>query len=104
MRIKAFLGILVLSALLVSACKKDDEGTNCSNYANAIQEKLDAVVVASEAFSTDPSTANCNAYKTAVSEYLDTAENFIECVPAEDRAQYQQDIDDLQAEIDQLSC
>lgn len=104
MRIKAFLGILVMSALLVSACKKDDDGVNCSNYVNAIQEKLDAVLVASEAFSTNPSTANCEAYKAAVAEYLDTAENFIDCVPTEDRAQYQQDIDELQAEIDQLSC
>ena len=100
---KLIVGICIMSIPFFSACGNDDP-VSC-NYAEEVQDELQAVTDAATAYGNDPTNpAKCNAYKVAFQDYLNALEDHDNCVRAEDQAAYDQAIDDAQASINALQC
>ncbi len=95
------LGFVVFSF----GCKKDNDPVGC-NYLTEVQDELNAVNAAVEAYTADPSNpVKCQAFKDAYEDYLNALESHIECATlsgSED--ELQADIDAAQASLDSIQC
>jgi hypothetical protein len=81
-------------------------GPNCGTlgFSFALQNEILALSAASSAYQQDPSPQNCAAYREAYSNYIGALQGYDKCVPAEDRADWQQSLEEAQQEAANLSC
>jgi hypothetical protein len=99
---KIIAGLCIIAIPFVSSCKKDP--VTC-NWVTEVQDELNAVTAASEAYSNDPlNSVKCQAYKDAFQNYLNALEDHKGCVPDEQSAQLQDSIDAAQISLNNLSC
>lgn len=106
--------LLVVASTVVlsfSSCNKDDDsnGPNgpCvgySSWALSLSDEAAALSSAASTYGQDPTTENCQAYKQAYIDYIDAAENISSCVPAGQKAAYQQSLDDARDSLNDLPC
>ena len=98
----------VLTIILSSCAKKDDGplGAGGCGYTWSVRLSDEAAELsqAASAYAQDTSQANCEAYKKAYLDYLDEAEDIKACVPASEKDDFQQGIDDARKELDDLPC
>lgn len=107
-----FKPFALLSGLLVvfSSCSKDDKGPlglggGCAyTWSVRIADEVLVLTNAATAYSQDSTQANCEAYKKAYQNYLNEAEDIKSCVPADEKDDFQQNIDDARKELDDLPC
>jgi hypothetical protein len=96
------LGLVVITY----SCKKDDDDPVGCNYATEVQDEVNALTAASNAFSADPTNvAKCQAFKAAYQDYLDALESNIECATLSgQQAELQAAINQAQADLDAFQC
>ena len=105
--ISKLLACLMLGMVVITySCKKDDDDPVGCNYATEVQDEVNALTVASEAFSADPTNvAKCQAFKAAYQDYLDALESNIECATLSgQQAELQAAINQTQAALDAFQC
>lgn len=93
---------------LTLSCAKDGDGLlggGCGYvWSVRIADEVLALTDVATAYSQDSTQANCESYKKAYQDYLDAAEDVKACVPADEKSDFQQDIDDARDELDNLPC
>ncbi len=88
------------------ACKDDDDDPVNCNYLTEVQDELDAVTAAANAYSADPTNpAKCQSFVAAYQDYLNALEDHVECAAtAGQEDELQQAIDDAQASLNTIQC
>ncbi|MBK8700765.1 MAG: hypothetical protein IPN29_14980 [Saprospiraceae bacterium] len=109
MKYKILLFLLAMSFILVSSsCGGDDGGiTPCSTaYATELQDEVNALNAAAQAYSTNPTTANCNAYKSAAQSYVNALEPYGNCatLTGQSRTNWQASLDAAKAAVAAIQC
>ncbi len=94
---------------LTSSCSKDDNdsGGLCRGYVSwalSVQDEAAALSVAASAYGQDPSTANCLKYKEAYTDYINALDNQRACVPASQKATFEQSLDAARVSLNELKC
>jgi len=99
---------VILVVLGLGSCKKDsNDPAGCSGaWATQVEDEVDALMSAMQAYSSDQSVANCNAYKDAYLDYIDAIEPLLDCsaYTAEQREELQDAIDQSEAAMSLLTC
>ncbi len=103
------IGFSLFALTISPSCNKDnnDGGGPCRGYISwslSVQDEAAALSVAASAYAGDPSTANCLKYKDAYNDYIDALENQRACVPASQKAAFEQSIDGARASVNALGC
>ncbi len=107
---KITLPVFGISLLVFSGCSKDDDGPlglggACGfTWSVRIADEITALSQAASEYSQDSSQAKCLDYKKAYNDYLDEAEDIKSCVPAADKDDFQDSIDEARAELNKLPC
>jgi hypothetical protein len=97
-------GLVMLTAFV--GCSKDDGigPAGCNNWSEKYLSQAQAYSDASAAYSNDPTVTNCNKLKTEGLNYAKALEGILSCVPTLNKADFNQDIKDLKAEINSTAC
>ncbi len=106
---RTFLSLLAVVLVLgLGSCKKESKDpARCSAYwATELEEELTTLTNAAMAYITDPSSENCIAYKEACQDYVDAVRPYANCsgYTAEQRQEIQEDMEEWEAEIEDLNC
>ena len=101
---KLLLAFCLLSAPFFTSCGDDDDDPDPCNWSTELQAEVNAYVAASNAYFQDQSPANCVAYKNSLIAYLNAADDIENCVPAEQKADFDASLDAAQAQADLLAC
>ncbi len=93
-RLMHFYVLSLFVLIMAASCSNNDDdvdplfcGTNF-NFANEVQNELNDVIAAANAFGLDQSTSNCTALKNAYQNYINALRNIDSCIPTTDRAAY----------------
>ena len=68
-RCRAWLAMPVVLLLVMGCGENDDPCSDSLDYTNVLQERLNALTEASEAYANDPTPANCQQYKNSFRAY-----------------------------------
>lgn len=80
MKSKITLLLFFIVAMLFSCDDKDDDAPACSvAWGTELQNEVNAISAAANAYIADPSAANCAAYKTAYQNYVNKLEPYGNC-------------------------
>lgn len=80
MKSKITLLFFLVVAILISCDDEDDAPPACSvNWSTELQNEVNAISTAANAYIADPSAANCAAYKTAYQNYINKLEPYGNC-------------------------
>jgi hypothetical protein len=92
--------IILVAACLIclgfSSCGPAGPKCRTLGFSFALQNEILTLSAAQSAFQQDPSPQNCNAYREAYSNYIEALKGYGGCVPAEDRADWQQSLDEAE--------
>ena len=99
--------ILFLSffiCVLFIACG-DDNGVDCTSqeFNGIINNEVQAVNDAGNAWALDPTQANCDAFKQAAQDYIDAIEDFGSCNGIS-QTEYDQAVQAARAAADAIPC
>ncbi|MDC3319630.1 hypothetical protein OAV61_07710 [Flavobacteriaceae bacterium] len=97
---KLLLFLVTISCL---SCSSSDDNP-CDNLASNGEEVSLNLINTALVFFADNSNPNCVAYETAAEEYIDYSNSILNCLNAIDRAELEEEIEDLEAEIAALNC
>tara|TARA_R110002096_G_scaffold284566_3_gene478574 strand:+ start:367 stop:699 length:333 start_codon:yes stop_codon:yes gene_type:complete len=102
------IGLSVFALSIITACNKDNDNDGpCRGYVNwslSVSDEAAALSAAASAYGQDPSSANCVKYKEAYNDYIDALDSQSNCVPASQRAAFDQSLDDARDELNNLPC
>ena len=96
--------LLFLFTITCFSCSSSDDDTSRDNLASNGEEVYLNLINATLAYIADNSNPNCVAYETAAEEYIDYNNSILDCLNADDRAELEEEIEDLEAEIAALNC
>jgi hypothetical protein len=109
---RSLLFIAILSLAVTTSCSKDndDDGPEdlCGvNWSPAVelQDELNALSAAINAYGLDPTTANCNAYKQAYLDYLNAIKEWEECyIYVGQQQEFLQAVEEAEQEVNDIEC
>jgi hypothetical protein len=102
--------IISFGALLfmgVINCAKKEEEPPCSvAWAAELDDELDAVLAAAQAYGMNPSPTTCNAYKNAAQAYVDALQPYGNCaaLTGQQRADWEAAVAAAEDAVDMISC
>jgi hypothetical protein len=98
--------LMVVAITFSYSCNNDDDDPVGCNWAAEVQDEVNALNAAAEAWGADPTNAvKCQAYKDAAQAYLDDLEAHVECATLSgDEQELQDAIDASQASVDAIQC
>ena len=96
--------LLILITITYFSCSSSDDDNPCDNLASNGEEVSLNLISTALAYIADNSNSNCVAYETAAEEYIDYSNSILDCLNTNDRAELEQEIEDLEAEIATLTC
>lgn len=101
------LGLFIF--LMGTSCTSDsplNPNNNCgsASWSEEVQNELDALVTASEAFQQDPTPSSCTAYVQASRNYLEALEDLRLCVPGSSQAAFDQAVAETKNTLDNADC
>lgn len=93
----------------ITACGDDEDDAtavpeNCGDPESALEEEMDALNAAEEAYDDDPSAANCTAYKNAFQAYLNALKPYVNCpgLTEEERDNFNESIELSESNLDNI--
>lgn len=105
---KKLLTCVLMGGLLwtATACNDDDDDPSDCNYLADVQDEIDALEAATDAYIADSTNpAKCQAWKDAYQDYLNALEDNIECATtAGQEDELQQAIDEAEAALANIQC
>ncbi|MBK8954372.1 MAG: hypothetical protein IPM34_02310 [Saprospiraceae bacterium] len=102
----AFVGMILLSI----ACGSDDDdggSTPCSvNYGVELQDELNALNAAAQAYGLNPNMTTCLAYKNAAQAYVNALEPYGNCslLTGQQRADWEASLNAAKASVAAIQC
>ena len=96
--------VCILCLFVLFSCKKDDP-VDCSvAWAIGLQNEINAISTATQAYMMDQSDANCNALKAAYQDYIDALRPYGDCatLTGQDRIEWQNALDEAEDNIDTI--
>jgi hypothetical protein len=102
----AFL-LIMLGALAVSSCKKDDNDEPCLGYNLQVElgDEAQAATTAGNVYVQDPTVENCIAYRNALQAYYNAAEDQENCAKATGfGTEWAELLQNIQTGINDLQC
>lgn len=80
MKSKITLLFFFIAAILISCDDNDDDAPACSvAWGTELQNEVNAISAAANAYAADPSAGNCTAYKNAYQNYINKLEPYGNC-------------------------
>jgi len=86
------------------SCGNDADCSDFTALQASVETEFNAFLAANTAFIFDASSDNCNALRGAVSDYLNVLNDIQECVPDSEREGFDDSIEDLELQLDDLMC
>jgi len=96
--------LLILLAIFCFTCSSNDDDNLCDNLSTDGLEITENLISSALSYFNDPSNAGCLDYLNAAEDYIEYSNSILSCLNAEDRAELEQEIQDLEAEIAILDC
>ena len=96
--------LLILLTIFSFACSSNDDDNPCDNLSTDGEEIYVNLITTALSYFADPTNAGCLEYLNAAEEYIDYSNSILSCLDAEDRAELEQEIQDLETEIAELDC
>jgi len=98
--------LLLLLTIVCFACSSDDDNNdnNCDDLSTTGLEVAQNFITAGLNYFADPTNAACVAYENASQAYIDYSTSILDCLEADDRADLEQEIEELEAELATLIC
>ncbi|CDF80975.1 hypothetical protein BN863_32630 [Formosa agariphila KMM 3901] len=106
-KLKVLIVVSFMGLALFTSCGEDDIadalGFDCgTDWTDFTSSHLSDFTNAGIAYEANPTTENCNAYKNAGNRYVDALENLEECYPGAYEGDWDEYINDVRAEINNL--
>ena len=107
MKIKnLFLLAFVAISMTFASCGGDD--VDCNDDAAleaAIEDETLALFTTGEAYTLDPTNSDlCNDYADAIKDWLDAVDSIKDCVPADEKEEFDSSIEIIESSLDDLDC
>ena len=97
--------LLVLLTITCFTCSSDaDDDNNCDVLSIGGIEISQNFLTAGLSYFTAPTNATCLAYENASQAYIDYSTSILDCLEVDDRAELEQEIEELEAELATLIC
>lgn len=96
--------LLILLTIFCFACSSNDDDNPCGNLSTDGEEISVNLFTTALSYFADPTNAGCLDYLNAAEEYIEYSNSILSCLDAQDRAELEQEIQDLEAEIAELDC
>jgi hypothetical protein len=96
--------LLFLLTITCFACSSDDNESNCGGLSTDGLEISQDFITAGLNYFTDPSNEACLEYEDAAFDYIDYSTSILDCLDADDRVELEQEIEDIEAELADLTC
>jgi hypothetical protein len=96
--------LLFLLTITCLACSSDDDDNNCEDLSIEGIEIYQNFITAGLNYFTNPNNEACLEYEDTALAYIDYSNNVLDCLDAEDRDELEQEIEDLEAELADLTC
>ena len=101
---KKLLLLLLTIACFACSSNDDDNDNNCDDLATGGIEIYENFFTAAFDYFADPTNAACVAYENASQAYIDYSTSILDCLEADDRAELEQEIEELETELAGLDC
>jgi len=103
-KISSSLVVVILSFMVLFACKKDNPVACSGAWATELTNELEAITTAYTNYAMDQSAANCTALKAAYQDYIDALRPYGDCetLTGQDRTDWQNSLNEAEASIDTL--
>lgn len=105
-----FFFALALTLAFSTGCGGDDDGVNitpgCSDsaFTQAVQDAVQNLNDATQAYVNDQSTANCDAWKAAAQNYLDEVKSFETCATLNTRQDFLDAVREAEESLANTTC
>ena len=96
--------LLILLTIFCFACSSNDDDNPCGNLSTDGLEITENLISTALSYFGDPTNTTCLEYLNAAEEYIDYSNSILNCLEADDRAELEQEIQELEADIAQLDC
>ena len=95
-----FLIIVSAFCFTMTSCGDDVDCDEMSELNTLTNQWVDANIL----FSMEPTDENCDALRDITEDLLDLAPDFRDCVPVEEQAEFDSDLETIQENLDDLEC
>ena len=96
--------LLILLSIFCFACSSNDDDNLCDNLSTDSLELSENLFESFLNYFADPTNTTCLEYINAAEDYINYSNSILSCLEAEDRAELELQIQDLEAEIAELDC
>lgn len=96
--------LLILLSIFCFTCSSNDDDNLCDNLSTDSLELSENLFESFLNYFEDPTNATCLEYTNAAEDYISYSNSILSCLEAEDRAELELQIQDLEAEIAELDC
>lgn len=96
--------LLILLAIFCFSCSSDNDDNPCDNLSTEGLEITESFITSGLNYFNDPTNTTCLDYLNAAEEYIDYSNSILNCLEMDDRAELEQEIQELETEIAQLEC
>ena len=94
--------------LITTSCGGSDDpvgaATGCDTWAKEIESATIKWSDAAANYSNNPTSDNCKKYKDAGLDYVKVFKNVSKCIPSANKQVYEQALNDLQTEMNNINC
>jgi len=99
----SFLAIVIFGSM---GCNQNTPAGCSTAWASELNDEIQALSNAAQAYTMDPTQENCLAYKAAAQAYVDALAPYGNCaaLTAQEKADWQAAVDQAQQSVDDIDC
>ena len=96
--------LLILLSIICFTCSSDDDDNSCTSLLlNGEAITVNYITRGLEYFG-NPSNETCLPYEIAAEAYIEYSDSILDCLEADDRAELEEEIQDLETVLAELDC
>ena len=96
--------LVFISILTLSCSSNDNDDNSCDDLTSNGEEISLNLISAALNYVGNPTNITCLAYENTAVDYIDYSNSILNCLDAEDRAELEQEIEELETELAGLDC
>lgn len=102
---KQVITFFTLSTILfLTSCSSNDDDNSCNDLVSNGEEISTNLITAALDYFANPTNITCLEYENAVEGYIDYSNSILDCLDSDDRAELEEEIQDLETELAGLNC